>query len=447
MNQWTSRQRKLAYLGGILVLLMPIVILGMPGTGKVGSGGIVAQQRQKYDLGETDLGDVDPSSAAMNLVLLGLRGVAVNSLWMDLEYYKDRKDWAQMLATTQSIIRLQPHFEKVWDYNGHNLAYNTSAEWDAVPDRWYWVKEGAKFLQKGVARNQGSTELHYRVGNIFQKKIGIADEQKYYRQYFRNDPDPQFQGPDPEINPNGEDSYLVARQWFLRANEKELVRPQHILDKSLFRSHPARCLFDYAQALQKEGQFGETTRQAWADALREWKETYGQEEFIVPVNMEGTQLVTLRLEMTEDEIKQVTRSEDEFALLRRMVMQYQNMTNYRYWRTRGFCEAEPETAQAHKDFYEAGEEYQKQNLRQSQALAESCLKGFDDILKRTEYVELQEEDLLVEECLMALMLYENIHRLNGEPMPEEYPLKWLAEKKSGLRPEVEKRFERRFLSQ
>ena len=445
MNHLTSHQRKLVYLGGILVLLIPIVLLGMPGTGEAGSGGVIAQQREKYDLGESDLGEVDPSSAAMNLVLLGLRGVAVNSLWMDLERYKDRKDWAQMRSTTESIIRLQPHFEKVWDFNGWNLAYNTSAEWDAVPDRWFWVKEGAKFLQRGVERNQSSTELHYRVAKIYQHKIGIADEQKYYREYFQKDPDPTFEGPDPEINPNAEDSYVVARRWYEAANERELTRPQHILDRSLFRSHPARCLFDYAQALQKEGKFGEEARLAWDTALKDWTGKYGQEEFVVPVSMDQSKSVTIRLEMTEDDIKKLTASEEEFKILEHMVMQYQNMTNYRYWRTRGFCEAEPDTAQAHKDFYEAGEEYKKQNLRQAQTLVESSMKGFDKILNRPEYVELREEDLLVEECLMAQMLYEYIHRLNGEPMPEEYPLKWLVDMKQGLREEVQKRFERRFL--
>ena len=137
MNNLTSQQRKLIYLVGIIILLIPIIVLGLPSDGKNGvGGGVLSQLRSKYELGETDLGDVDASSAAMNLVLLGMRGVAVNMLWMDLDMQKDMKRWAEMQATTESIVRLQPHYEKVWDFNGWNLAYNTSAEWDAVPDRY-----------------------------------------------------------------------------------------------------------------------------------------------------------------------------------------------------------------------------------------------------------------------------------------------------------------------
>ena len=40
-------------------------------------------QGQKLGLSEHNLGRGDPTSAAMNLVLLGMRGVAVNLLWMD----------------------------------------------------------------------------------------------------------------------------------------------------------------------------------------------------------------------------------------------------------------------------------------------------------------------------------------------------------------------------
>ena len=190
MNALTSQQRKLVYLGGILLLLIPIILLGLPAD-RSGSGGTLAQLRTKYELGESDLGDVDPSSAAMNLVLLGMRGVAVNLLYSEFEKQKNTKQWAEMQATTESIVKLQPHFEKVWDMNGHNLAYNTSAEWDAVPDRYHWVKAGGKFYMRGVRRNRKSTYLQYFVANVYQKKIGTADESKYYRNFFLHDPDPK----------------------------------------------------------------------------------------------------------------------------------------------------------------------------------------------------------------------------------------------------------------
>ncbi|MFO1023225.1 MAG: hypothetical protein U0903_21425 [Planctomycetales bacterium] len=155
MSRLTSQQRKLAYLVIIVILLIPVIFLGRPSApGSKGrepdAGGWLASLRSEYDLGEQSFGNVDPSSATMNLVLLGLRGPAANLLWMELDHYKDTKNWSRMLSTTNSIILLQPHFQKVWVFNGWNLAFNVSMEWDDVRDRYYWVKEGAKFFKLGT---------------------------------------------------------------------------------------------------------------------------------------------------------------------------------------------------------------------------------------------------------------------------------------------------------
>ena len=110
MNQLSSQQRKLIYLMGIIVLLIPIIVFGRPADGRkitadgnADPGGTLYRLRSQYELGESDLGDVDASGAAVNLVLLGMRGVAVNYLWMELDKQKDMKRWAEMQATTKSI--------------------------------------------------------------------------------------------------------------------------------------------------------------------------------------------------------------------------------------------------------------------------------------------------------------------------------------------------------
>ncbi len=429
MNTLTSQQRKLVYLCGILVLLIPIIMLGLP------SGGTLSEMRTKYELGESDLGDVDPSSAAMNLVLLGMRGVAVNILYADFELQKNRKQWAEMQATTESIVRLQPHFEKVWDMNGHNLAFNTSAEWDAVPDRYYWVKEGGKFLMRGVRRNRKSTHLQYHVANIYQKKIGNADEVKFFRAYFLSDPDLEFKGgPDPDFNPHSQDNYLVAKEEFGKACKIEDTehRPQHITDRSLFRSMPARCQFDYAQALQKDGKFGEETRVAWQEALSDWTKKYGQEVLSVPVGPLGTDIkFDIRLEMTMDEIKQEVASPDDVIRVAKSVEAYRKMVNYYYWRSRGNCESERRTSEAHRKLYEANQAYVKSEMKKAMEAAFAGLQGFEEILQQLEYSDFKSEDTLVEECLLGIRVWKNIHDLGGIPIPDEYPLKWLEAEHQG----------------
>lgn len=132
MSTVNSRQRKIWYGVGILLLLGPVVYLGFPARQTAGavadSGGlgVLSQKRQQYDLGEATLGKVDPSSSAMNLLLLGLRGPAATVLQLKAIDYQERKQWAKLRATVDSIIMLQPHYVQIWKFQGWNLAYNVS---------------------------------------------------------------------------------------------------------------------------------------------------------------------------------------------------------------------------------------------------------------------------------------------------------------------------------
>ncbi len=469
MNQLTTQQRKFVYMGGILLLLIPIIALGMPADKAGANAGRIATLRQQLDLGESDLGDVDPSGAAMNLVLLGLRGVAANILWVQAEQQKNFKDWAGMRATTESIIRLQPHFTKVWEYNGWNLAFNVSVEWDAVPDRYFWVKEGGKFLQKGVKRNVNSSDLHWHTGRVYGAKLGQSDEARFFRRYFRSDPDPKFNGDvDPEWNNRSEDHYIVAKDWYQLANEVEgKGNRQTIMDRSIFRSYPARSQLDYAAALQKFGfneeydlrsqgqelsesqqealqveireQLREKNRVAWQQGFDDWTKKYGEELF--KVDFRGN-IVELRMEMGEDDIKAMAKSPEELAVLEQAVIAYQNMVNYRYWRTRALCEGESDTADAHWLLFAALEEYRKQNLPKAKEYAEQVMTLLEKIFQK--YPELQVEEDLIEDGIAAVLMYQYAYRLSGERPPETYPLKGLYDSRADQMAEYERKFNRRF---
>ena len=176
MNRLTSRQRQLVYLAGILVLMAPIIVLGMPTSGSGGPLGVISQKRLDYELGEPSLGNVDPASATMNLVLLGMRGIAANILWMEADHLKETKNWSQLESTVESIILLQPHFQSVWKFQAWNLGYNVSAECDAVPDRYFYVKKGMKFLRRGIERNQKVPELDTTWGLLRQEDRPVRRE-------------------------------------------------------------------------------------------------------------------------------------------------------------------------------------------------------------------------------------------------------------------------------
>ena len=162
----------------------------------------------------------------------------------------------------------------------------------------------------------------------------------------------------------------------------------------------------------------------------------------------GSEESDIRLEMTEEEIKQLAATPDDELRVRKAVDAYQKMTNYRYWRMRAFAEAEPETAEAHRSLFEAKQAYKAQEFDNARKAALVGMEGFDKLLKRTEYAMLTEEDLLCEECLLGWKIWDDIYQVSGDKIPDEFPLKWLVQLKLGneqLMGNVNKQFKRLFL--
>ncbi|MGC1275755.1 MAG: hypothetical protein WBC44_18775 [Planctomycetaceae bacterium] len=453
MNQLTSFQRKLVYALGIVILLVPIIWLGRPAardeTGQRTAGGTLAKLRNEYDLGETSLGNIDPSSSTMNLVLLGFRGVATNLLWQKAAEQKDQKQWAQLRSTVDSIIMLQPHYIKVWDFQGWNLAYNVSAEWDNVDDRYYWVKEGGKFYMEGTDRNIQNPDLVFKTGTVLSHKVGRSDEWTQFRDYFLDDPDDdRFKdGPDPAFNRgynrgSFDDNYMAARDWFIEANDREeTFGPQHIMMRELFRSYPAHSYMEMGNVLHREGKFNETTRKAWFDGHKAWTDDYGTEEFpsrVGPVHMEIE---------AEKDFAEIAKRNSELlgrtvtvAEIKDQINFLQNTVNYRYWRTRSAAEAQTNTAAAHREIYEGQQLFEQGKLPQA---AERIVSGltklealFDD------FPRFEEDDLAVEETLMAMLYLRAIERLNPSLVPDKLPLQrvWTANENYGRLPDLENRF-------
>ena len=96
--------------------------------------------KRDKDLGEAAIGQVDTGSFMLKLALLGgARGIAANVLWTRAEELKREQDWDRMKTTVDLITKLQPHFLSVWTFQGWNLAYNVSVEWDAPEDKYEWI--------------------------------------------------------------------------------------------------------------------------------------------------------------------------------------------------------------------------------------------------------------------------------------------------------------------
>lgn len=496
MNNLTSNQRKLIYMGGILLLMVFIILLGKPSDGTPTSGGKISDLREQYNLGEATLGDVDPASSTMNLVLLGFRGIASSILWSEAEDHKARKNWSQLQQTADSITLLQPHFRQVWEYQAWNLGFNVSSECDAVADRYYWVKQGAQYIIKGTKRSTHFPELQFETGRFFSQKIGRADEKEQFRDFFLHDPEvvakqskatrddlkrlkkelpgqyvAQTQYRDEAINPEGLDNYLVAKKWYEQANELTKLYEQHRMDLPLFQAYPYHSMMDYAEAREQDGFYNEKDKaevttwsaesvRSWKDAGKAWVEDYGSKVFTAAGTADA---ITFTLAGTEADLGKMVNAEGEpdGQLVRALSStdqtrsklfwqdRYHSTTNFKYWKFRCEVEQRPEMVAARRDFH-IGKKAFRERLAEKEAM-EILLRGCTSLQKVMDTEGLRDEKTgvskivlneggegFVEDALKSLLMIERINK----GLPEDCPLMelWIEPELASKRLELREKF-------
>ncbi len=143
--------------------------------------------REEYSLSQAKLAEIDPASETMKLASLGLRGVAVNMLWMQAMDHKKKENYDQLASTLKALTKIQPNFVKVWEFQAHNLAYNVSMEFDDYEYRYHWVKKGIGFLKEGVPYNKTDHRMTDNLGFFTGNKMGKSDEKDSFRRMFRQD--------------------------------------------------------------------------------------------------------------------------------------------------------------------------------------------------------------------------------------------------------------------
>lgn len=275
MNQRQRFIRKIVYACVIAALLLPLSWLSQPATTE-STGGALAKMRAESHLAQAQLGEIDPASETIKLATLGMRGVAANILWEKANYYNKVEDWSSLRATLEQIARLQPNFVSVWVFQGWNLSYNISVQFDDYRDRYHWVIKGIDYLKEGNEYNRDDPKLLTEIGWTIAHKIGRADEHVQFRRLFRADDD--FNS---DIPPAERDNWLVGRKWLLKA--EDVVSggvapvtgpdtPEKFRGRSplFFHSRPVMCLVNYAEALEEEGTFGEVAKNAWNNASKAW---------------------------------------------------------------------------------------------------------------------------------------------------------------------------------
>ncbi|MFI4875591.1 MAG: hypothetical protein ACIALR_09645, partial [Blastopirellula sp. JB062] len=256
------------------------------------AGGVLAQKRKEYRIAKAELGEIDPTSEAMRLSMLGMDGIATLILWNQLNEYQKTEQYDHVNAICEQITHLNPHFLSVWEYQAWNLSYNISREFDNYRHRYLWVKKGLEYQMGGTRYNYDEPKLMNAVAHFFGIKFGYADEKAQYRQLFPDDEEFHAEiddyltkaGYDVEQDARGvegkPDNWLVARLWNLWSEKVVDTGNGKIGNASpaIFFSNAPKRMMSFAEFIEKEGAIGDTAQTAWANGHQDWTTDYGDRD-------------------------------------------------------------------------------------------------------------------------------------------------------------------------
>ncbi|MCO8124406.1 IRE (iron responsive element) [Stieleria sp. TO1_6] len=318
MNQSTAFRRKIIYLVILVATLVPLYLLGQPSDGTPNSGGQLAMMRDDFEISESDLGEISPASETMKLASLGLRGVAATLLWEKAHKYRVTHEWDRLKASLNNIALLQPHYDKVWEHQAHNLAYNVSIEFDDYRQRYEMVREGTEFLTRGVRQNRKAPRLIWYTGWFYGQKIGMSDEKRQFRRLFADDSvlheSLAEEGIEVDSNealgPLGKpDNWLVGRLWLNHGYDivDAGVKIRRQTPLNFYETGP-KWTFKHAEAIEQEGILDQNAERAWTRASEEW-DRFGRRS--IPT----TSPFTIKLGAISDLVQQRAEKAEAFRIL------------------------------------------------------------------------------------------------------------------------------------
>jgi hypothetical protein len=413
--------------------------------------GWLAEEKKRRDLGEAAIGQIDTGSFMMKLFLLGgFRGIVADLLWLRAEENKRDHDWDRMSTTVDLITKLQPHFLAVWTFQGWNLAYNVSVEWDAPEDKYQWIKKGIQFVQDGVKKNRRSPDLIWDTAWFYYHKLGFADESIILRRLFRDDEDEDFKTYyDPERSQNvvGNDNFKLAYGWFnkaiglvdegatrLTSGTARDIQIQYVdptpqrkgrPDDIAFRSMPAHAQTRYAAGLEKmsiygiPATFGEVAKDAWNGAWHEWVQ-FGQHEFLshneVPRNGRlERDLIKLDDCSVPERLAQLNDNQRYWA------QRWGDQMNYRYWKERCMAEMTDDGVRARQLFYDGTVAYKTGDFPTAAEKFKAGLGVWKKVLN--DYPWYRDDDLNKKETGLIVKRYKRVLTQAGTSLPDDLPFK------------------------
>ena len=408
-------------------------------------------EKKNRDLGEAAIGQIDTGSFMMKLFLLGgFRGIVADLLWLRAEEFKKDHDWDRLETTVELITKLQPHFLSIWTFQGWNLAYNVSVEWDAPEDKYTWIKQGIKFVQEGVRKNRRSPDLIWDTAWFYYHKLGFADESIILRRLFRDDEEEGFKTYDDPISGHpvvGNDNFKLGYGWFSKAVQLvdsganrlnsatgDDIRIDYVdptpqrkgrPDDIAFRSMPAHAQSRYAAGLEKmstagiQATFGEKAKAEWSNAWTEWDE-FGHFVFMShnEVLRDGKMV---RDKIKLDDIMHTERYKQMPENQLYWTQRWSDQMNYRYWKERCEAEATEKGVMARELFYEATRAYKTGDFPTAAAKFKGGLELWKTVM--ADFPNYRDDDLNKKDTGRIVQRYQRALKQLQMPFPADVPFK------------------------
>lgn len=125
--------------------------------------------------------EIDPGEIAGTLMLAGMRGLAIDILWMRAITAKEAGRYYESVALFQLISKTQPQFETVWEYMVWDMAYNIPADMDDDEARFSWYVTAVAAGVEGAMRNpRGERLLRYLAWMILHRGQQFVDRVEAY---------------------------------------------------------------------------------------------------------------------------------------------------------------------------------------------------------------------------------------------------------------------------
>ncbi len=117
------------------------------------------------------------------------------------------------------------------------------------------------------------------------------------------------------------------------------------------------------------------------------------------------------------------------------------MANYSYWKIRSEVESQRDMTEARSALHEGKDKFFKADIPGAKALFEDGLGRLDRLVVK--YPDLILEEELVEDVLKSLLMWQYVLRLDGEEMPENFPLKPIWDASPDQRDELDAAFQQK----